>query len=194
VGYLGAFAVVLGVNLLPAFGPPTWSVLVLFRLRSDLDPVALVVLGATAAATGRLLLGTACHLLRKRLSPRRRANMSAARTLLTANRGRSIVGLLLFALSPIPSAQLFEAAGLMGISLPPLVGIFFLGRLVSYTIYIAGASTVKNTGVGQLIAGSLTSPWGVAVQVTFLAGLVALARIDWTGRLVRRAQRPAQEK
>jgi hypothetical protein len=33
-------AVVLGVNLLPAFGPPTWAVLVWFEVTHDLDPVA----------------------------------------------------------------------------------------------------------------------------------------------------------
>ncbi|MCW2691467.1 MAG: hypothetical protein JWM67_71, partial [Mycobacterium sp.] len=32
VGYLVLLAVVFGVNLLPAFGPPTWAVLVFFRL------------------------------------------------------------------------------------------------------------------------------------------------------------------
>lgn len=37
--HLLAFGVVFGVNLLPAFGPPTWAVLVLFRLRSRLNPV-----------------------------------------------------------------------------------------------------------------------------------------------------------
>jgi hypothetical protein len=32
--YLALAGVVFGVNLLPAFGPPTWSLLVFFRLQS----------------------------------------------------------------------------------------------------------------------------------------------------------------
>lgn len=30
------FLVVLGINLLPAFGPPTWSIIVFYGLNSDL--------------------------------------------------------------------------------------------------------------------------------------------------------------
>ena len=43
MNYLAAFGTVLGVNLLPAFAPPTWAVLVFFRLQSGLNPVVLVL-------------------------------------------------------------------------------------------------------------------------------------------------------
>ena len=49
-------ALVFVINLLPAFGPPTWSVLVYARLRWHLEPVALVLVGAAAATVGRYLL------------------------------------------------------------------------------------------------------------------------------------------
>lgn len=74
--YVLAAAVVLAVNLLPAFGPPTWSVLVLFRLRSHLNPVALVIEGALAAGLGRFLLAEACRRLRGRLSDKHTANLA----------------------------------------------------------------------------------------------------------------------
>ncbi len=41
MGYLVLAGVVFGVNLLPAFGPPTWAVLVFFRLQSDLAAIPL---------------------------------------------------------------------------------------------------------------------------------------------------------
>jgi hypothetical protein len=44
--------VVFGVNLLPAFGPPTWAVLVFFGLQSDLTAIPLVPIGALAATSG----------------------------------------------------------------------------------------------------------------------------------------------
>jgi hypothetical protein len=50
---------IFGVNLLPAFGPPTWAVLVFFRLNSDLPAVPLVLVGALSAASGRFVLATA---------------------------------------------------------------------------------------------------------------------------------------
>lgn len=33
--YLILFAIVLGVNMMPAFGPPTWSVIVLYGLNTN---------------------------------------------------------------------------------------------------------------------------------------------------------------
>lgn len=57
--YLAAAAVVLGVNLLPAFGPPTWAVAVFYRLTGHLAVVPLVLIGAVRAAAGRLLLAVA---------------------------------------------------------------------------------------------------------------------------------------
>jgi uncharacterized membrane protein YdjX (TVP38/TMEM64 family) len=181
--YLIVVAVVLGVNLLPAFGPPTWALLVFFRLNTQVSPVPLVVLGAMAAAGGRLLLAAAFSHLRGHLSDTRRRNLQAAGKILQRDRKRSVAGLGLFALSPVPSAQLFEAAGLIGVSLVPLTAAFFAGRLVSYSAYMAGASAAKSTSAGALVTSSFTSPWGIALQALLLAGIVGLARIDWLRRL-----------
>jgi membrane protein YqaA with SNARE-associated domain len=183
VTYLVMAAVVLGVNLLPAFGPPTWSVLILFRLHSHLNPVALVLIGALAAGTGRYLLAEACRRLRGRLSAKRAASLEAARTALTGNTRRSLIGLALFAFSPIPSSQLFVAAGLLDVAILPLVAIFFAGRLVSYSIYVAGASAASHTSAGRLVTSSFTSPVGVAIQFGLLLAVVLLARVDWTKHL-----------
>jgi hypothetical protein len=77
---------------------------------------------------------------------------------------KSIVGLGLFALSPVPSGQLFVAAGLMRVALLPLTVAFFAGRVVSYTIYVTGASAIKDT-FGDQVIDSLTSPLGIALQL-----------------------------
>jgi uncharacterized membrane protein YdjX (TVP38/TMEM64 family) len=178
--------IVFGVNLLPAFGPPTWSILVLFRLRSQLNPVALVAVGAVAAAFGRLILAEACRRLRGRLSKRRSDNLAAARKALGSSRRGSMAALALFAVSPIPSAQLFEAAGLMDVALLPLVAVFFAGRIVSYAVYVSGASAVKGTSFGNIASRSITSPVGIGLEILMLVALVALTHIDWAGVVARR--------
>jgi uncharacterized membrane protein YdjX (TVP38/TMEM64 family) len=173
---------VLGINLLPAFGPPTWAVLVLFTLHGDyLEPV-LVLVGALAAAGGRLLLAHGTRRLRRFVPARQRDNLEAAGELLTRRRTRSVAGLALFAVSPVPSAQLFEAAGLMTVRLLPLTAAFFVGRTVSYAVYVGGAKKLSETDTGEVLLSSLTSPWGVAFQVAMLVGLVLLARVDWRRR------------
>jgi len=173
-------AAIFAVNLVPAFGPPTWAVLVLFSLHTDLSTPVLVVVGAIAAATGRLLLARGTRLFRGRLSTRTRTNLEAASDLLTRRRGRALAGLALFALSPVPSAQLFEAAGLMEVRLLPLTAAFFAGRLVSYSLYVGGASALSKTGTGQVLLSNVTSPWAIALEVVMLAGLVLLTRVDWS--------------
>lgn len=183
--YLIAAAVVFGVNLLPAFGPPTWVVLAFYRLNGHLAVVPLVLVGALAAACGRVTLAAACRGLRSHISARQTANLSAAGHVLNQGRKRSLVGLALFALSPVPSAQLFEAAGLIGVALVPLTAAFFIGRLVSYGIYVGGASAAAKTSAGKLVTSSFTSPWGIAIQIALLLGLFALTRIDWTQILHR---------
>jgi uncharacterized membrane protein YdjX (TVP38/TMEM64 family) len=173
------FAIVLGVNLLPAFGPPTWAILVLYVLNSNIHPALLIPVAALAAASGRFLLAIAFRLLGSKLPARYRDNLAAARAALEKNRRNAILALGLFALSPVPSAQLFEAAGLAGVRLLPFTLAFFLGRTVSYSIYVLTASGLKATSLGDTIRDAITSPWGIALQVAMLIGLVLFARIDW---------------
>lgn len=190
MAYLVMVSVVFGVNLLPAFGPPTWTVLATYGLTGHLNPVVLVVGGAAGAASGRLVLALATRRLRSHLGGKRLQNLEAASSFLTASKRRSVLGLLLFALSPVPSAQLFEAAGLMDVRLGPVLGVFFAGRLVSYSVYVGGASALRGTPLGDAVASSITGWWGVAVQVGLLLAVAGLTQID-VGRLVRRGRRSA---
>ena len=185
--YLLAFACVFGVNLLPAFGPPTWAVLVFFRLHYDLALVPLVLGGALAAAAGRLVLAHATRHFRGRFSRRRLESLDAAREVLTGDRRRALGGLALFAVSPVPSAQLFVAAGLLGVPLLGLTTAFFAGRLVSYTLYVGGASLAEES-LSHAFSRGLTSPLAIALQVAMLVALVVLWRTDWAGLLRRRKQ------
>jgi hypothetical protein len=95
---------------------------------------------------------------------------------LTANRGRSAVGLGIFAISPLPSGQLFVAAGLMTVKLAPLTKAFFAGRLVSYSIYVSSAS-IAERNLATVAYDSLTSPIGLALQLALIAGLAFL--VGW---------------
>lgn len=169
-----AIGVVFAVNLLPAFGPPTWAVLVFFSLDFDLPAVPLVLLGAAAAASGRFLLATGARRLRPHFSPERLAHIDRIEAAARANERRSLAGLGLFALSPVPSGQLFAGAGLMTVPLLPLTVAFFSGRLVSYSIYVSAASVAERS-LGSILIDALTSPLGLALQIAMLIGLALLA-------------------
>ena len=172
-------AVVLLFNLMPAFAPPTWAVLVLFSLNTDLHPIVIVAVGAVFAGTGRYLLARATGLFRNRISKKSLANLEAAQTLLTKNTSRKLFTIGMFVLSPLPSAQLFEAAGLMGVRLLPLTVAFFSGRIVTYNFYVFGASELKAHGIGELITKEFTSIWAILFQLVMIASIILLTRIDW---------------
>ena len=181
---------VFGVNLLPAFGPPTWAVLVLFRLNTDVAAVPLVLVGAVSAAAGRYVLALGSRHFRSRFSAKRLESLEAARELFVGSRAKGLAALGLFALSPIPSAQLFVAAGLLDVPLLPLTAAFFAGRLVSYSLYVSAASLAEDT-FGDVLRDSLTSPLGVALQIALLGGRVLLLRVDWPKVAARRRGRAA---
>lgn len=182
--YLLAAAIVFGINLLPAFGPPTWSVLVVTQVNFELFPPALVIVGAFAAASGRVILALGSRRFRGRMSSERIEHLDTLASELTASRGRGLAGLGLFLISPLPSAQLFIAAGILDAPMRPLVAAFFGGRLIAYSLYV-GIATVAADNVGEVISESLSSPIGIAVQLVMLAGLAALVKIDWARILIR---------
>ena len=181
--YLAAGLVILFANIVPAFAPPTWTILVLFVLTKHPSLVALVAIGVIAAVSGRALLALAFRRLRSWLPRGYVANMAAAGTTLTKSRGRSFAVLLLFLISPISSAQLFEAAGLMEkVKLRPLLVAFGVGRIISYSIYVSGAHALQATSLGTLFKKYLTSPQAIGLEIVLVAGLIALGNIDWAKR------------
>jgi hypothetical protein len=174
-----ALGVVFGINLLPAFGPPTWALLVFFRFRYGDIPVAGLILGgALAAVTGRFLLARAFRAFGRKLPARRTESLEVLGRLLGRSRGGLVSSFIFFAVAPVPSAQMFEAAGLARIGLAPLLGAFFVGRLVSYSFYV-GAASAAHDSVAKLFRQGFTSPQAIAIQLIAIALLVAMVSIDW---------------
>lgn len=192
-GYLIFFLIVLGINLLPAFGPPTWTVIALYGLNSRLPIPAIVIVGAVAAALGRFLLALASRKFSKFLPQRWKRNFAVARAALELKRRHTIAAVGLFSLSPLPSAQLFEAAGFAGLSTVRLLGLtsaFFVGRTISYAFYALTAKGVSGSTLGREFEHSLTSPIGIAIQLLMIGLLILLAHFDWTKKLGGKPKRP----
>ena len=174
-----AVAVVFGINLMPAFGPPTWAVLVFFRFRYPAVPApALIAGGALAAVSGRLLLALAFREFGEKLPRKRRESLRILGHALGEHRTGLLASFALFAAAPLPSAQMFEAAGLARIRLRPLLAAFFVGRLVSYSIYV-GAASAAHDSLKRLFDQGLFSPQAIATQVAGVALLVAVVVVDW---------------
>lgn len=191
--YAVLFMVVFGINLLPAFAPPTWSVIVLYGLNSDLPLPGIVATGALAAACGRFALAHGFRAFSGVLSQKTRRNLAAVRAAFDRNKRGGVIAIALFAFSPLSSAQLFAAAGLARVPLLAFTVAFFAGRLVSYSIYAASAHALQQSSLGQAFRDNFSSPLGIAIQVALLLALVAFARIDWE-RILGPAPDPDEPK
>lgn len=187
------FLIVLGINLLPAFAPPTWSIIVFYGLNSDLPLALIVVVCALAAAIGRFLLAHSFRSLGRWLPEKQKDNLAVVGAVLESRRRNMVLGLGLFALSPLPSAQLFAAAGLARIRLLPFTAAFFAGRLVSYSLYGAGAKGLRGTNLGDAFADTLKSPWGIGLQIGMILLLILFAQIDWKRLLHNAGNQPTSE-
>jgi len=177
---------VLAINLMPFLAPPTWMVLVFYKLNSNLNSFALIAIGVVAAASGRYRLARATRLIRHRLTPRYLANLSYVKDRLTTGNSSRVLYFVFFILSPLPSAQVFEAAALVDAPLLSITAAFMAGRIVSYSLSVFGASTLKEHGMSSIFLSSLTSPWGIALQLICLVAIYALMRVDWQGRFGHR--------
>ncbi len=182
--YLIAAIAIIALNALPAFAPPTWMALVFFLINYESNPVALVVVGVVSATAGRFFLAwyfrKFAHLIPTKFSK----NMEYAGHYFTNHSSKRYALFALFFFSPLSSAQLFEAAGLMKtIKLKPLLLAFAAGRTVTYSTYVTGAAVLAATNFGEVLISQLKSPWAIALQIAMIAGLIALGSIDWKKRL-----------
>lgn len=166
-------------NLAPIFAPPTWSILVYFIISHDLNTPLVVLIGAVAAGFGRYLLALGTRLLRNYIPVEARKNLFDAGRVFEENRKRKFGLLTLFVISPLPSAQLFEAAGLMQMNLKRLTLAFFSGRIVTYSIYATSAAKVKESDFGKILSSAFTSPYAWALELLSIALIYLFAKVDW---------------
>jgi hypothetical protein len=175
------FLVVLGLNLLPAFAPPTWVALSFFSYKfPDNDIAMLALVGATAATLGRVILAKSARTLvrGKLLRPETRQNIDAIKEKLQGKQTLTAGACLFYAFSPLPSNYLFIAYGLTTLELRILALPFFLGRLIGYNFWAhLGSAAAHKLAIEA--PHSYMSAYFVAVQVACLAAVYVFTRIDW---------------
>ena len=177
------FFVVFGLNLIPAFAPPTWMVFSYIGFRYvTVNVVLLAVVGATAATLGRMTLAKMARVVvRQRfMSESSRQNIDSIREYLEPRRKLTFGVFLFYAFTPLPSNYLFIAYGLTTMKLRMIAAPFFLGRSVSYSFWGLTASTVaRRITLESTDALSYLSIYFVTSQALLLSLIYAFTRVDW---------------
>uniref|UniRef100_UPI003F4912A6 hypothetical protein n=1 Tax=Cupriavidus yeoncheonensis TaxID=1462994 RepID=UPI003F4912A6 len=185
--------VIFGLNLMPAFAPPTWMVISwVGSSLPEANPALLALAAACAATTGRLVLAQmAFALVRQRwMREDDRRNIDAVAQWLERRKSMTVGFMLAYALGPFPSNYLFIAYGLAGMRLWMIGLPFFAGRIISYLVWTHIAqvgSRYLDTEVG--LHGAYFSLYFILSQLFLLAALYLFTRVDWVCLLHERRLR-----
>jgi uncharacterized membrane protein YdjX (TVP38/TMEM64 family) len=114
-GYLGVFLLVLGLNVVPFFMPPTWIVLstLFFIFPQQFNPFLLALAGAFASTFGRVVLCRIGVASRRLMGDDRKRSMDRAGLALRSKKYGGFVLTFQYALSPLPSNAYFITMGTM---------------------------------------------------------------------------------
>ncbi|RZF31251.1 hypothetical protein EVC45_01985 [Paraburkholderia sp. UYCP14C] len=177
------FAVVLLINLTPAFAPPTWMAMLWVGFNvPEGNPFVFALIAASAATLGRLILATfARTLVRGRLMREAdRENIDVVRIWLEKHKTMTASAFFLYSLSPFPSNYLFIAYGLSGLPLRVIGVAFFIGRTVSYAVWAhLGRFVSAHIDPEVQFEGSYLSGYFVVSQLALLGLVYILMKLDW---------------
>jgi hypothetical protein len=185
------FLVVLVLNLIPAFAPPTWMVFSFLGFRfPEHVGWTFALTGALAATLGRSALAKMSHLLvRNRwMSKAARENVDFLKQSLERRPKLTFGVFLFYAFTPLPSNVLFIAYGLTAMRLVRLAIPFFLGRFVSYCFWtLSAASVSRRFEFENGKAMGYFSAYFVLTQLAVLGMLYLFTRVDWNALLRERS-------
>jgi hypothetical protein len=183
--YAITFVLVFVVNLIPIFGPPTWTILsfIVFNYHTSIPSLPLlVIVGVVAAAAGRygLILSSRKVIRNRLLSIKAKENIDHLYS--HFKRGKWVASgiFLLDALTPLPSDQLFIAFGLTKFRARYALIPFICGRLVTYSIWVYTADFVsKSVSVSSLGVFSFLSGSVILVELVLIFLIYLFVKIDW---------------
>jgi membrane protein YqaA with SNARE-associated domain len=187
------FLVVLLLNVIPAFAPPTWMVFSYLGFRyPDHAGWILALVGAVAATLGRTVLAKMSRgIVRNHwLSKPARANVDTIRVELEKRPKLTFGAFLFYAFTPLPSNYLFIAYGMTTLNLLRIAIPFLLGRFVSYAVWARGAAAISDRlDVDDSEALGYFSVYFVITQCLLLGIVYVFTRVDWNVLLHERKWR-----
>lgn len=169
---------VIVVNVLPAFAPPTWTLIVFFLNYYHLNIFLVVILAVFAAASGRYLLYFYVKKFARAIfNEWEQDNLAYLGDRIGKKAWSNFVFVFFYAITPLSTTALFVAAAVANIRKSVLFAGFICGRIVSYS-FLAFTSTLVVKELDEIIQGSFT--WqAVLTSIAGLGILLFLTFLDW---------------
>ena len=143
IQYITVYVSVAIINMIPAFMPPTWIILSLYKIHNNnVNTLLLALVGALGSTTGRIIMYKYSSLARRFMSKERIENLDDLKNIISKNWKEVFTWSFIFSLSPFPSNLLFIGGGITNVDLIPLALGFMSGRFISYSSMIFVSSSV----------------------------------------------------
>lgn len=177
--YVFLASIVLGINVIPAFMPPTWTILAFFVTKYNLQILPVVLIGASFATLGRIILASLSGtFFRKFLPKKSQENYASIGHYLNSHKHVTIPLVVAYAFLPIPSNNVFIAAGLAKMRIRLLAASFFVGRLISYTFWVSLTRKLADN-LADIFSRQYAETGSVIAQIVSLVLLYLLGTIAW---------------
>lgn len=177
--YLLIAALVYGINLVPAFMPPTWIFLAFFYIHFKTSFIITVLIGAAMATLGRVSLALLSKkYVRPKISEESLGNYDALGKFLKKHEKLSIPIFILYAFFPFSSNYVYIMAGLTEINLKILAITFFFGRIVSYSFWVAATYKLSEK-LEDIFANRFSDFNFLLFQILGFLVILLIGKIKW---------------
>jgi len=176
--YLAVFAASLGVDLIPVFAPPAWTLMVFFLLKFHLNPWLVLAVGVPGSALGRYIFSlyipkVSSHIIKRQ----KKEDLKFIGRRLDKKRWESWAFVFVYTLTPLSTTALFMATGMAKLNPLQIIPPFLAGKFVSDAFMIfTGKYAVTNAGT--LLHGIL-SVKGITMSISGLLLIGAVLFVDW---------------
>ena len=163
------------VNLVPAFAPPTWIVLCLYKISHPaFNSFLIAVLGVVGSVVGRFIMYYYSKFFGRFLPKKDKLHADYLKKIEKGKNWQLFSLTFLYSLSPLPSNFLFITSGITNIQIIPVLAGFAFGRLISYSLLVYGVFRTSLL-LGVLRSTNLT----MLVDVLGILASILIVLIDW---------------
>jgi hypothetical protein len=175
--FVACLALVFAINLMPAFMPSTWMVLAFFHIHFDLPLIPLCVSGALVSGFGRFFLAQASGFVTDTFFKKKRDDLKELGAFLEERKNFLAGVTFLYALTPLPTNNLFVAAGMVGVSLRRVLAGFWAARIPADLFWVW--STSATFGSLKDVFERNGNWLAIVLQAGALSSIVLLYEMPW---------------
>lgn len=184
--YLIASIIIIIINIVPAFMPPTWTIVSFFYIRYEVNLFILASVASISSSFGRFVLArTSTKVVPHLFNKRTISNLNFIGSKIKKNPIRIFLIAIIWAVSPIASNALFISAGFSKVKVKWLIVGFFLGRLLSY-FFLAYTSKIIVEGLEGIFAEGIVDWKRIIIQVISILSVFLYLAIDWESLLTEK--------